>query len=330
LIARLTAGYKLPHVKAAALLQHLLSLPDETLSQPEAPFHAGSAERTCVVNHNRFRRVRERRDSPFVSTEPRLIEWFDVHHRRRERKFVMLVQHKVSAVILSAFALLFAAGSASAQQWELQLNVKHRAQQENWSCGPYTIAMWAGYLKNAPYDTNSIAKKYTGGLGDGTNIPEFVDAMHQLTKPNKYAEWTYINRYTAVKGVMATVAQFKEPVAISGNDGGHYYLVVGGVASKNPFVYYGKDSNIKYVYLLDSRQNSPLYTNPKAFTSAWWSVTYWPIFKKGQRYTPTEVTNRWTPIPWTSLYPKWRSVERVKNTKPQGAPYNNTDRFLSF
>jgi hypothetical protein len=240
----------------------------------------------------------------------------------------MSYKRKVTAAIACAFLLLFAADKASAQQWELQLNVKHRAQQENWSCGPNTIAMWAGYLNNASYDTMSIAKKYTGGVGDGTNIPEFTNAMHQLTKPNKYAEWTYISTYAAMKGVMATVAQFKEPVAISGNYGGHYYLIVGGVASKNPFVYYGNDSHIKYVYVLDSRQNSPLYTNPKAFTSAWVSVTTWPILKKGQRYTPHEVMRNWTLVP---LYdPKLRSVERVKSTKTQGATYNNRDFFFSF
>lgn len=240
----------------------------------------------------------------------------------------MSFKRKVTAAVACAFLLLCAADGASAQQWEVKLNVRHRAQQEDWSCGPNTIAMWAGHLKNVSYDTNSIAKKYTGGLGSGTNIPEFADAMHQLTKPNKYAEWTYINRYTAVKGVMATIAQFNEPVAISGNDGGHYYLVVGGVASKNPFVYYGKDSNIKYAYVLDSRENSPLYTNPKRLSGAWWSITTWPIFKKGQRYTATELTNRWTPIPWYA--PKWRSVERVKSTKTQGATYSNNDWFFSF
>lgn len=238
----------------------------------------------------------------------------------------MLTKRKT--IGLSCLLLLALNTSALAQQWEVQLPVRQRAQQENWSCGPNTIAMWAGYLKNSSYDTMQIADKYTGGRGDGTNIPEFVNAMYQITKPNIYAEWTYNWRATAIKGVMSTIARFNEPVALSGNEGGHYYLIVGGVASKNPFVYYGKDSNIKYVYALDSRENSPLYTNPKILSTSWWSVYLYPILKKGQRYTPDEIMRRWTPIPFYDA--KWRSVERVPNTKKQGASYNNSDVFFLY
>jgi hypothetical protein len=240
----------------------------------------------------------------------------------------MLTRHNGLTAFLSVLLLLAFTSSAFAQQWEVQLSVRQRAQQENWSCGPNTIAMWAGYLKNASYDTNSIADKYTGGRGDGTSVPEFVDAMYQLTKPYKYAEWEYSWDTAAIKGVMYTIARFNQPVAISGNYGGHYYLVVGGVASKNPFVYYGKDSSIKYVYLLDSRENSPLYTNPKVGSSAWGSITTWPIFKKGQRYTPAQVMANWTRVPWFNL--KYRSIERVPDSKPQGGTYRNGDFFLSY
>lgn len=240
----------------------------------------------------------------------------------------MLTRRNSLTAFLSVLLLLAFTSNASAQQWEVQLPVRHRAQQENWSCGPNTIAMWAGYLKNASYNTNSIADNYTGGRGDGTSIPEFANAMHQLTKPYKYAEWEYSWPQAAIKGVMYTVARYNQPVAISGNNGGHYYLVVGGVASKNPFVYYGKDSSIKYLYLLDSRENSPLYTNPKAFSSAWWSISSYPIFKKGQRYTPEAVMLRWTRVPlWN---PKFRAVERVPDSRTQGATYRNGDYFLSY
>ena len=240
----------------------------------------------------------------------------------------MSLKCKTLVPLLMISTLLVLANPALAKDWEVKLSVKHRSQQENWSCGPNTIAMWAGILKNASIDTMSIADKYTGGRGDGTNIPEFTNAMYQLSKPKIFAEWTYLSRFTAIKGVMYTIARFNEPVAISGNDGGHYYLIVGGVATQNPFVYYGKESKIKYVYLLDSRENSPLYTNPKKFSSAWWSVFTYPIFKKGQRYSPNEVMSRWTPIPWYNA--KWRSVERVPNTKKQGATYNNKDFFFSY
>ena len=238
----------------------------------------------------------------------------------------MFTKRTVQFIIASIFFAAASNTSVQAQQWEVKLSVPHRAQQENWSCGPNTIAMWAGYLKNSSVNTMQIADKYTGR--DGTNIPEFASAMHQLTKPNIYAEWTYNWKYTAIKGVMYTVARFNQPVAIAGNDGGHYYLITGGIASKNPFVYYGKDSKIKYLYMLDSRENSPIYTNPKRLSSSWWSIVLYPILKKGHRYTPEEVIRNWTPIPWYN--PKWRSVERVPNTKKQGGSYNNSDYFLGY
>lgn len=230
--------------------------------------------------------------------------------------------------------LLLSATARTFGQWQVQLPVQHRSQQENWSCGPYTIAMWAGYIKKASIDTNQIASKYTG-TGTGTTIPEFTNAMYQLT-PYGYvfSEWAYANKYTAIKGIMYSLARFNEPVAISGNNGGHYYLVVGGVASRNPYTNYGTQSNIQYLYLYDSRENSPIYTNPSLLQGewgAWLSVHYWPIFKKGQRYTPDQVMLNWTQI-GASGDKKWRSIERNSYAAwgSQGATYYNKATFFSY
>lgn len=219
---------------------------------------------------------------------------------------------------------------AQAKDWELKIKVQHRSQQEDWSCGPNTIAMWAGYVTRASIDTKQIVRKYTGN--DGTTIPEFMAAMFPLT-PHGYVftEWEYKNKYTAIKGIMQGVARFNEPVAIAGNGGNHYYLVVGGVATKNPYQHYGKNSSIKYLYLHDSREGSPLYTNPKRLSKYWLSIQANPIFKKGTRYTPNEVLKSWTKI--GSLFDKkWRSIERntYQAWKLQGATRENNQSFSKF
>jgi hypothetical protein len=218
-----------------------------------------------------------------------------------------------------------------AKDWELKIKVQHRSQQEDWSCGPNTIAMWAGYIRKTSYDTSQIAKKYTG-VKSGTTIPEFMSTMYSLTPWGYvFTEWEYNNKYTAIKGIMYGIARFNEPVAIAGNDGNHYYLVVGGVASRDPYKDYGTASVIKYLYLHDSREGSPLYTKPKRFSKYWTSIQLNPIFKKGTRYTPNEVLRSWTKI-GSVFDKKWRSIER--NTtgvwKLQGATSENKTKFSRF
>lgn len=224
------------------------------------------------------------------------------------------------------FLLVFSfASSLVYGQWQLQLSVQHRSQQESWSCGPNTIAMWAGYIRRQSMDVYSIADRWCGR--DGTNIPEFMNAMYQST-PYGYvfSEWAYTNKYTAIKGIMYSIARFNEPAAISGNDGGHYYLIVGGGATRNPYTYYGTRSSIQYLYVHDSREGSPLYDTRivRPFLPK-------PILRKGQRYTPEQVMNNWTPIgAWGDK--KWRSIER--NTyaawSSQGATYYNRATFFSY
>lgn len=210
-------------------------------------------------------------------------------------------------------------------QWSLQLSVPHRSQQENWSCGPNTIAMWAGYIRRQSMSIYPIADKYCGR--DGTTIPEFMNAMFRSTSYGYvFSEWAYENKYTAIKGVMYSIARFSEPVAIAGNGGGHYYLIVGGGATKNPYTYYGTRSNIQYLYVHDSRENSPLYDtwSTRPFLS-------YPILRKGQRYTPAQVMANWTKIgAWGDK--KYRSVERNTHAAwgSQGATYYNRDNFSSY
>lgn len=245
----------------------------------------------------------------------------------------MFDKRKGIAALLTVLVLLSATTETFAQQWQVQLPVQHRSQQENWSCGPNTIAMWAGYIKKASFVTNTIADKYTGR--DGTDLKEFEDAMFALT-PYGYvfSDWAYTNKYTAIKGIMYSLARFNEPVAISGNNGKHYYLVVGGVASRNPYTNYGTQSNIQYLYLYDSRENSPIYTNPSLLQGEWksWlSVNYWPVFKKGQRYTPDQVMLNWTQIGAIGDK-KWRSIERNSYAAwgSQRATYYNRASFFSY
>lgn len=233
--------------------------------------------------------------------------------------------------LLVWLCLSFVGIPVQAKDWDVRIKVQHRSQQEDWSCGPNTIAMWAGYVNKASIDTNQIAKKYTG-VKDGTNIEEFMTAMYSLT-PFGYvfSEWEYKDKYAAIKGIMYGVARFKEPVAIAGNGGNHYYLIVGGVASKDPYKYYGKNSSIKYLYLHDSREGSPLYTNPKRLSKYWVSIQANPIFKRGTRYTPNEVLRSWTKI--GSIFDKkYRSVER--NTfmawNLQGKTQENNQTFSKF
>src|SRR5438552_2726876 len=106
----------------------------------------------------------------------------------------MIKKNKGLASLIFISLILLSASSTMAQGWTMKLSVQHRAQQENWSCGPNTIAMWAGYINQASYDTNQIASKYTGT--DGTTIPEFDNAMYRLT-PYGYvfSEWAYSNQY---------------------------------------------------------------------------------------------------------------------------------------
>jgi hypothetical protein len=245
----------------------------------------------------------------------------------------MFSKRRGFAAFLTVLLLLSATARTFGQQWQVQLPVEHRSQQESWSCGPNNIAMWAGYIKKASFVTNTIADKYTGR--DGTDLKEFEKAMYALT-PYGYvfSDWAYTSKYTAIKGVMYSLARFNEPVVISGNNGKHYYLVVGGVASRNPYTNYGTQSNIQYLYLYDSRENSPIYTNPSLLQGewrAWLSVNYWPVFKKGQRYTPDQVMMNWTRI-GASGDEKWRSIER--NTYAawgsQGATYYNRATFFSY
>jgi hypothetical protein len=217
-----------------------------------------------------------------------------------------------------AFICFFAVGLAYGQ-WELRLSVPHRSQQEDWSCGPNTIAMWAGYVGRRSINTYSIADQYTGR--DGTSIPEFLNAMDGLTdSPYAFNEWAYSNKYAAIKGVMYSVARYNEPVAFAGNLGQHYYLIVGGGANRNPYTNYGMQSSIQYLYIHDSRQYSPLYDRGQN--------NIYPILRKGQQYSPDQVMGNWQKIPLI-FDRKWRSVERG-NRGTQGNTYNNTTVFFSY
>lgn len=237
---------------------------------------------------------------------------------------------RVKKVLTAIFVLVTILGTTGfAKDWTFKAKVNHRAQQEDWSCGPNTISMWAGYISGSKIDPNTIAKKYTG-VNNGTTITEFMSAMYYLT-PTAYtfSEWEYDNKYTAIKGIMYGVARFNEPIAIAGNDGNHYYLVVGGVATKDPYTYYGTKSSIKYLYLHDSREDSPLYTNPKVLSKYWASIHTYPLFKKGTLYTPSEVLRNWTKI--GSLFDKkWRSIERNTPKKTQGVTYENNNSYSSY
>lgn len=221
-----------------------------------------------------------------------------------------------------AAILMLLLSITSFSQWSLQLPVQHRSQQEYWSCGVNTIAMWSGYINKSSMNVYSIADRYAGR--DGTSIPEFMNAMYQTT-PYGYvfSEWGYENKYTAIKGVMYSVARFKEPAAIAGNNGQHWYLIVGGGANRDPYTYYGTRSSIQYLYVYDSRERSPLYDNGQG-------ERYYKILRKGQRYSPDEVINNWTRIPWYDL--KYRSIERNSYAAwgAQGATYYNRAVFYSY
>ncbi|MGZ5444913.1 MAG: hypothetical protein ACXW5J_24950 [Thermoanaerobaculia bacterium] len=195
-------------------------------------------------------------------------------------------------------------------------NVKHIGQPEKWACGPTTIAMWAGSTKKATLDPYKIADQCCGR--NGTNIPEFMKGMISWTPKGYYfAEWEYKDREAAVKGIMYTIAQYGEPVAIAGGDGTHYLVVRGGRSEKNPYSSYGAKNAIQGVYVNDATEASKHYKGPV-------SGMY-----KNTEYNPSKLMAYWTKI--GSLWDKkYRSIERECCSSRQGKTYDDNSEFTNY
>ncbi|HEX8736763.1 MAG TPA: hypothetical protein VF721_15635 [Pyrinomonadaceae bacterium] len=228
---------------------------------------------------------------------------------------------KITKTIISSIVLTLLLGLSYQikAEWRfINSNVAHQSQKENWSCGPTTIAMWAGSIRRASLNPLTIADNCCGR--DGTTIPEFMKGMFNNT-PYGYvfSEWEYSDPEAAVKGVMWSVARFGEPVAVAGGSGTHYILIRGGRADYNPYTNYNENNHIRGVYVNDSTEGSPHYSAPV-------SGMY-----RGQEYPPEKLMRYWTKIgyPWDK---KHRSIERgtYKAWDKQGKTYENNNVFTNF
>lgn len=202
--------------------------------------------------------------------------------------------------------------------WELDLDIEHIGQPENWICGPTVIAMWAGFVGNISYDPYDIADSCCGE--NGTTVPEFMDGIYNYT-PYGYvfSEWEYSDKQAAVKGIMWTIARYDEPVGIIVEDGGHWILVRGGIADQDPYTYYSESNHISKVYVNDPTEDSPYYSSP--ITGMY----------KGEPYDPEILMDTWTKI-GAIFDKKYRSVERSCYAcwSDQGATFNNNDNFSDY
>lgn len=197
-------------------------------------------------------------------------------------------------------------------------NVVHKSQMETWSCGPTTIAMWAGSIRRQDLAPVPIADRCCGR--DGTIIPEFLQGMYNET-PYGYvfSEWEYKDQEAAVKGIMWSIARFGEPVAVAGGNGTHYIVVRGGRADSNPYSNYGESNHIRGVYVNDATEGSPHYGPPV-------SGMY-----RHLEYAPSALMNYWTRIGGI-FDKKYRSIERgcYACWGQQGQTYENNDQFTNY
>ena len=212
------------------------------------------------------------------------------------------------------------AGTAGADTW-YQDTVTHQGQPTNYLCGETVIAMWASSISGS-YDAwdayDAIEDRWGSGEGsDGTDTDELAYGIFDLTPYGWYfSNWTYSDKEATIKGMAWSIAKYTESVAASGIYGAHWFLVRGVKASSNPYTYYGSAS-ISYVYVNDSKYDSPVYT------SSYFSPT--------SSYSPSSLMSKVNKIgSWWPYDKKYRTVERTSSYSLQGETQSNTDSYSSY
>lgn len=225
--------------------------------------------------------------------------------------------------------LMICLHSQESGAFEKKLATTHYSQEQSWSCGVNVVLMWAKFVNpQNTYTINNITP-YTGT--DGTTIPEMLTALYYRT-PNGYcfAEWEYLNKYEAVKGVVWTLENLDQPVAIAGqvydgNPGMHYYLIRGykGTHSSNKDAYNGYPNfKVEGVYVEDTVYGSSYYSSGEHYQT----IGKFAVAPNTLITSTSLTTHYWTPI-GASGDKKYRSVERVTDCGKHGKTLeNNTVR----
>jgi hypothetical protein len=162
---------------------------------------------------------------------------------------------------------LIAQAPEALAQFNFQSVVGQIGQPNHYTCGPTTVAMWANALRRCSCVTPTSALGWMNANGcvvnanDGTNIPEFIRGISGLGPSGySYAEFAYTCQTGLVKSIAAKVAQYQEPLAVSGIYGQHWFLVRGVTATANPNPS-TSSSRISGFYLNDSKFQSPAYSS---------------------------------------------------------------------
>lgn len=209
---------------------------------------------------------------------------------------------------------------------EKKLATTHYAQENSWSCGVHVARMWAKFISPAKTFTVSNMTPYTVAE-TSTTIPELLDAIYYNT-PSGYcfAEWEYVNKYEAVKGIVWTLEKLDQPVAIAGqvyngNPGMHYYLVRGykgtHTASKDGYTGY-PNFKVDGIYVEDTVYLSQYYSQGDAYNS----VGKYAVSSNTLITSSSLTSSYWTPIGgWGDK--KYRSAERVTDCSQNRATLEN-------